>query len=52
MAEMQMREMAVCACEIECNRSAGFAGILLGKRADGYLCVHNLISPDELPGIL
>jgi hypothetical protein len=26
MAEMQMREMAVCAREIECNRSAGFAG--------------------------
>ena len=26
MAEMQMREMAVCAREIECNRSASFAG--------------------------
>jgi len=24
------------------------SGILLGKRADGYLCVHNLIPADEL----
>jgi hypothetical protein len=25
------------------------SGIVLGKRADGYLCVHNLIPADEQP---